>query len=402
MIVLLCSCNTENIQKTSQEQYIEPVRSVNIFDEADKELQDRIKKANNGKGFDNYQFKMLFKDIYDGPLYDIDGKRIILKDYEKLFVEIVSTKCSHCRKQLEFVEEFSEKEDVAFVQYFNVGNRQEIFEFYAEAGVNIPQNIIIIPHDEGLKDYIIQELDVQLYPTLLSFVDGKLSFTSSGEIDAEQFENIYDISFIDKISMDDLILEDGNNIIEMERDIEDVRSSLSQENQDRLAKLDNDGVTSDLTLSIIGSSFDYDLNTKKTDSVFINEIDDFNHYKDKKTVIFYTYLRDPEDTDKIIFINDLIRSNDEYEYITVLSEGMESSSTVYRKTAVKFNCPVVSLSAELPSGFYFPSNAEYPYALFVDRSVITGAYSNIKDVESFNQALDIFLSDGSIAYVRNN
>ena len=81
MIFFLCSCEKKEEVK---EEYIDPVRDIFIFDEIDEELQTKIKKANLNKDFENYQFKMLFKDVYGGDVKDINDNTINFTDYEKL------------------------------------------------------------------------------------------------------------------------------------------------------------------------------------------------------------------------------------------------------------------------------------------------------------------------------
>lgn len=399
---LLCSCSKEVPKDEDSILYIEPVRSVRIFDELDPELQNRIRMASGDSDPGNYKFRMLFKDVYDGQLQDIDGETISLRDYDRLFVEVVSVKCSHCKKQLEYIDEFSRKQDVTLLQYFNVGDRDQIIAFYEEAGVAIPENIIIVPNDADFKDYLLKELGIELYPTMLSYYDGKLSFIFDGEMDMEQYEKFYDISFVNRLSEEDLVDEQGNSIIKKERTIDDVRDSLSQDNLSRLQELDNDGITSEFTFSIMGSVFDYDSKDAGKNGAFINEIDDYERYRSSRTVLIYVSLKNTQEVHKVEYVNELIKGHDGYEFIVVLVEGMDSSSVILSNMNVKFSCPVVSLSADLPQGFYIPTRAEYPYAVFVDRSVVTGGYSNIESKEKFAEALDLFLSEDSIAYVKNN
>ena len=45
---------------------------------------------------------------------------------------------------------------------------------------------------------------------------------------------------------------------------------------------------------------------------------------------------------------------------------------------------------------------EVPSALYIQKGIITGAFSNINDLDLFNQSVDIFLKDSSIALLKNN
>ncbi|MBQ1534133.1 MAG: hypothetical protein IIZ64_04890, partial [Erysipelotrichaceae bacterium] len=52
LIVLLAACTKENTEPANEE-YIDPVRDVFIFAQADISLQERLKEANNGFDYRN-------------------------------------------------------------------------------------------------------------------------------------------------------------------------------------------------------------------------------------------------------------------------------------------------------------------------------------------------------------
>ena len=409
LILLILSCLScgkhDNEMKQEVEietinEYIDPVRDIFLFDELDEKLRNRIKTANNNKEFNNYQFQMLFRDIYNKPLVDIDGNTINLVDYKKLVVEVVSVKCSHCKKQIEKIDSFL-RDDITFVQYFNIGNKEDIIKFYNEAGVVMPENVIIIARDNEFKKYLIDELKLEMYPSLLTFKDNRLSFVVQGETYGDTIDYIYDIGFDNILTKDDLTDKDGVFLLDKTYSFDDVKNSISRDNMERLQMLDNDGKTVDMTISVIGSKFDFKTMSNSDSKVYIKEVDDFEYYRDKKLVIIYTYLKDENDVEKIEYINNLIDQNKGYEYIVALSEGLESSSTILENMDVRFDCPVVSLSARVPDDFSRMGYISYPSAVFVDNGIFTGVYSNIQQ-DAFKNALEWFLSDKSIAYKKNN
>ena len=407
LVILLCvSCGKHNdevkeeIEVESIDEYIDPVKDIFLFDELNEELKKKIKVASGSKEFKNYQFEMLFKDVYNKPLIDIDGNTINLADYDELVVEVVSVKCSHCKKQIENIDDFLH-DDATFIQYFNVGNKEDIIELYKEAEVEIPENIIIVSKDDEFKDYLMDELKLEMYPSLLTFKDGRLTFSAYGEIYGDTIGHIYDIGFDNILTRNDLTDEDGIFLLDINRSFDDVKNSLSRDNLERLQMLDNDEKTVELTISVIGSRFDFKTMSNSDSKLYINEVDDFDYYKDKKLVIIYTYLKDENDVEKIEYINNLISQNKGYEYMVALSEGLESSSTILENMDVRFDCPVVSLSARIPDDFSRVGYISYPSAVFVDKGVFTGVYSNIQQ-DAFKNALEWFLSDKSIAYKKNN
>ena len=397
-LVFGCTRDEETVIEDDIE-YVDPVKDVFIFGELNKDLQKSIKSANNNSEYKNYLFGMLFKDVYDKDIEDIYGNTINFTDYDKLIVEVVSVECSHCKKQNESIDDFLKYADATFIQYFNVGDKDEIIEFYGDN--EIPDNIIIISRDEDLKDYFLSDIGLKMYPSLVTFNNGKVAFVSEGESDLIAFRNINEISFEKPLSEEDFIV-DGVNLLTMNRSRDDVKNQLSIENQEKVAALDNDLYTEELTYTVMGQKLDFsDLDGKK-DSTYYSEIDDYSYYEDKELVLFYTYLRDNSETDKVKFINELIETDDSKEYVVVLIEGLESSSAALRNMNIRFGCPVVSNLGYIPADFFRYGISSYPTALFVNKSTFTGGYSNIESADKFIEATDIFLGDNCVAYKSNN
>lgn len=385
-----------------EEAYIDPVKDVFIFGELSKELQEKIQKANCGEEYKNYQFKMLNEKAYEGELSDINGNIVSLKDLDRFYLEVVSVNCSHCKKQLGIMSELSGTQDIPFVQYFNLGDKDEILAMYEEQGVEIPEKMIIIAQDEGMKDYVKNDLGIKSYPTLLTYDKGAVSFDAVGEVDVESFEAIRILGFEDPIKTDELTDSDGNQLLKLSRSIDDVKNDLSTSNILALEELDNDDYTCELTYQLMGKKLDFDKLINNKSEVYMQQIEDYSVYKDKKLVLFYTYLRDNAQTDKVEFINSLMLGQKDVEFIVVLVEGMESSSAALKNMPISFNCPVVSVLARMPEDFFDFGLNSYPTAVFVDRGTFTGGYSNIENKEKFDRAMELFLSNECIAYKSNN
>ena len=400
MIFLLFGCSAKEEVIEDDIEYIDPVKDVFIFSALDSAVQYRIAKANGNRDYNNYQFKMLFRDVYENDLQDIDGNSINLKDYDKLIVEVVSADCAHCRKQNEYIDDFLNFFDGTFIQYFNVGDKNEILEFYE--GTKIPEDLIIISRDEGFKDYLLQGLGLKKYPSMLGFYDQKVSFMADGETDIIGFREFCSIAFDERLDENDFIDKDGNDLLKINRTVDDVKNDLSIENQNKIKELDNDDYTEELTYKLMSKKVNFtDMSNKKSD-VFINEIDDFTLYQDKELVLFYTFLRDNSQVDRVDFINSLIEDNPDLSFIVILIEGAESSSAALNNMKIKFKCPVVSTLGYIPKDFFSFAIAAYPSAVFVNKGTFSGAYSNIKDKQTFKKATTVFLGEECVAYKSNN
>ncbi len=410
-LLLLCACSQkpagsddgkEEENQVTIEEYIDPVKDVFIFGELSEELQEGIKEANCNEEYKNYQFKMLGTKVFDGSLEDINGRKVRLADLDRFYLEIVSVNCSHCKAQLSVMKGLAQGQDIPFVQYFNVGSREDIFAMYEEQGTEISGEMILLPEDEGMKGYVKNILGIKSYPTLITFDQGKVTFDAVGEVNESSFAAISRYGFEDPIRREDLKDAEGRDLLKLSRSVDDVKNDLSMANVLALEELDNDDFTCDLTYRLMGQKLDFDHIINDHSEFYFEQVEDYNYYKDKKLVLLYTYLRDNAQTDKVEFINSLLPGHDDVEFIVVLVEGMESSSAALRNMKIGFNCPVVSVLARMPEDFFdFGINA-YPTAVFVDRGTFTGGYSAVEDKEKFDRALKLFLSNACIAYRSNN
>lgn len=409
LVLCLCSCSFNNNKNNEDEitnniEYIEPMREVFIFDELDETLQTRIKKANSDIDYQNYQFHMLFSKAYEKDLKDINDNTINLNDYSHLIFEVVSVDCNHCKKiAKESLEQFVKAyPEYTFIQYFDDGTTEEIYEFYKSQEMEVPDYVTILPKDEELHRYIYDEVGMKQYPTLNFYLDNELSYSVVGEISFDGYKNAIDLAFNNPITNDDLIKEDGTSLLNLDRSYLDVKHSLSEENIQKIENLSSDLYTTELTYKLMGSHLDYD-DIKDGSQIYISEIENFEEYKNENVVLLYTLLEDVSQTDRIDFINELIKSNDSVKYIVVFIESYSSSSNIYQKMNYKIEgAPIVSILGNMPYDFYNYGIVAFPSAIFVEKSTFTGAFSKIEDVETFNYAIDMFIGDNSIAHKDNN
>lgn len=404
ILVLLSGCVNSNttVEPLNDNKYIEPINDSFLFSELDNNLQAKIKTANGNKDYENYQFSMIDKKIYEKDLIDINGSVFNFHAVNTCLLEVVSVDCGHCKDMVKDHINSMSNNEISLVQYFNVGTVQDIKSFYSDLQINIPNNVIIIPKDEGMDDYVRKVLGAKSYPTLVAYYNGLVSFNTSGYLDDKQLDSFYDCGFINRIDFKSLKNSEGEYLLQTIRTDKDVENSFSEENLQKLKDLDNDNNSKSYTIKLIGNKLNFDLISNNKSSVYINEIDDFNEYKDSNLVLIYTYLKDENDFSKVEFINSLIDSNKNVEYIVVLIEGLDSSSSAYRKMNNKFNCKVVSVLGYCPDDFFKLGISNYPTAIFVEKSTFTGAYSNIDSIDNFNLAISMFIGDNSIALKANN
>lgn len=409
--LLLVSCDKEINEDIKEEviiesEFIEPIRDVFLCDELNSNIKNKWMEINNidgGRGINNYQIEMLYKDVYDKELIDINGNKLNLKDYDKLVINFVSVDCGTCKQEISesIVDIVNEYEDVKFIQYFGIGNKEEILNMYSSLNVQIPDNLTIVAKDDDFHNYIKYELKAEMYPTFVFYNNQKVNLDLVSRVSINAYKKAYDLAFINPIKKEELINSEGIYLFDLNRTIEDVKNDLSEENKKRIEYLDDPlyAFTSETTYKLMGKKLDF-YNTLEGNSNTISEIDNYSYYEDKDLVIFYESL-DGIDEDKINYINSLM-IDDTKEYIVVLIEGFESQTYYYQNSEIKFNCPVVSNLGYMPRGFYSVGIIDYPTCIFIKEGNFTGAYGVIESIDKFNYALDTFLGENSIALKKNN
>ena len=396
LLTLLCSCSREEINKT---EYIDPVKDLFVFGELDDDLADRIRSACSGAEFRNYQFTMLEEKIYPETVYDIHNEAVDLKGYDKVCFDIVSVKCSHCKKMLHQLAEVSFDSDTLFVQYFNVGDAKAIEELYEAEGLTMRDDIITLSHSEELEDYIRYDLKIENYPTLITFRDGKVTFSVIGEFAKEKWTEIVDIGFEHPIQREELCDAQGNFLPDLIRTAEDVKESLSEENQTKLEELGEQ--SEDLTLKRMGKTVSFDVYRNTNSDIYYNEISDYSEYKNRDLILFYEDLNGRDVTESVSLINELIEADPETEHIVILNEGAASSSSVLKNSGLHYNCPVISMLASIPDDLIDYEISSYPTAVFIEKGTVTGVCAEL-DIERYQEAKQIFLGEGCIARIENN
>ncbi|MDO4197578.1 MAG: hypothetical protein Q4D13_01145 [Erysipelotrichaceae bacterium] len=390
MLILCTACNSK--EEIIKEELIAPANDSFVMAMIPDNLYQRLN--NNNLHLENYEFKALYKDIYASDLTDINNHIIRLTSRKKVLIEVLSISCSHCQELLNDINSYNCNE-YDLILYFDNGNADEVNELIQD--IAIDEDIIIIPKNDGLSRYIREDLKLEKYPTSLFYVDDILSFCFGGTFDDKQFETMKDLGFDNPIDKETFII-DGNNIIDMCRNISDVKDDLSTENQNKLkdAVISDEAV--DMTYSLMSKPVDFnDLNNVNS-LIYLNEIEDYAYYQDKDVIIFFPTVESDEDID---FINSLMEENSTYEYFAIMDDSFYSNSDRYLNLNHKLNCKVASSLAAIPSFLNDIYIVNKPSALFIKNGIMMGICIEIKDNETFKKATDIFI-DNPIAYVSNN
>lgn len=396
LVLLLILFGCSNTEATDELTYIEPVKEGNLFDFLNADTKALLKDVNNGQDVENTTLKNLGKDLPDYDLDTINGDVVKLSDYSnsKLVIEVVSTYCSHCKEQALNNNPYivSNHSDVTFITYFVNGDIDSVNAFYKEIGVehNNPNELITIKN-ERLNDYMSQNYSFNATPTYYFFNKGKMTWCNVGTIDKEDFESLYEFAFNTKFDTKDLTTDDGTSIFDYIRSIDDVKNDIDEDKYNKLVSLDNDEKTTYLTLKHIGQTFDFN-NQYNDESNFKSEIDfNIDYTKDQIAFIMVSGY-DPELID---IINSFYETNKDIKIFVINTSDKDNE-----KIADELKAPLASIMNKIPKFLDSGELGNYPSALFVQDSIITGIYSNFDTVDNLNSAKKLFLGSDSIAIAK--
>lgn len=136
----------------------------------------------------------------DITLETYEGKQINIAEIKgKVILEVIADWCGYCQKEsAENLDELVAKyDDVTFVQYMLTGGKQQVEDFYAQAGVDMNENIIVVLENEALTDYLTQN-NFKSFPTFLCFDENKCVGSILGAVENNYFDACMALLYSDK------------------------------------------------------------------------------------------------------------------------------------------------------------------------------------------------------------
>lgn len=137
---------------------------------------------------------------------EIEGKLMNGEDFalsekkgQNVILVFSKTTCSICKEMAPTLKEIEENNpDVVFVHIFPVDNKKDIEGFYKGLDMEVPQHVMSLEDNEGLKELAIEQYKIEQVPTFV-FVDdaGRISYTYIGSKDKIMFQDMIDTAFGD-------------------------------------------------------------------------------------------------------------------------------------------------------------------------------------------------------------
>jgi len=413
VLLFLTGCGSNSTKSASKEidtsKYIDRAVLVNYVDFLNDETKAIVKAADTTEnGISNKDLLRLGKPLCAIKVTDYNGKELNFVDLQnkKVILEVVAEWCGNCQSQAKnLTPKLLETlpSDVVFIQYFNVGTVDQINEFYKKLEMPVPSNIIILPQNDELKNYLTNDLLLEYYPSFLFFNNGILTWSSWGDFTSDSYKKVEDIAFKNPLDLSKLVDNDGNTIFANGRSTADVMEDLSEESINKLKAIDPKGNNASLntTLKIIGTPIDYS-KISKVDKNDTPLIEDFSKYKDEDVIVLYTTI-DPDyiESDYKLF-NEIIAANPDQKFIVLLKQTDEGT-----KNNIKYNNEIVGAEvsmgeANVPDDLLDLQIDRVPVAVFVEKGVVTGAITAIENADMVKNNISVFFGDGSVALKSNN
>ncbi|GEM_PF-3248586 len=404
LLISLGGCK-EKEAETGEYEYIAPANDSNLFSYLNKDAKELLFVANSGESLSDAQMDLFQSKITDLTVEDINGNMVTLSDYDdcKLVFEIVQVGCSHCKLQITQYNEtiISGHPELTFIQFFATGDRDSIINFYAENGLAIPENVVVLLPNDDLLEYVLN-IGVEYAPTLLCFDDGLVTWAAEGVASPSEFDRFYSVAFERTFNFANLTDEEGNSLFIDRRSPEDVKNDLSDYNVAQIELLDNDGVTPELCYELIGQNCDY---SKVFTATLSSEPSiSYDGYEEKDVALLYLYMTGLEDTDRncLDTVNKIIAKNPDLSFIAMIIDEDVSSYAKYLQYGIKLDCPVISSESTMPQDFSKIGAYNFPTVVFIEKGTMTGAYSSYSDSGDFSKAKELFIGEKSVAHLDNN
>ena len=402
IVLTLTSCSQSTNNDKIVDKYIKPVNLVNFYDNLNDGLKKRLNKVYGEDKVNNNLIEMVGKEICDLIVIDYYDNPVYFRDFKqgKVLIEIVQNSCEHCKKQLPLTEEILEKtKDITFVQYFAYGSKDQITDFYENAGMAIPKDLIIIPENKDISDFIFK-LGVDATPTFLFCDNGIIKLAKKSELSYAQYINAFDVSYVNPFTIDDLVTNSGDSVFLGNRTTADVLNDLSIDSKDKLASIDK---AEDLTLNVIGQFVELYSLYEEDEKGAIYKLDDFTKYVNKPLVVFYLgNIRNNMEKD-ILLINSFVKKHPDLNVLTLLMDTKDVQTSIeYQKMDLELESDYVSSNARVPKQLVDTKVNEYLACLFIQDNVFTGGVSGISDIDTLERAYETFIGEDSIALIVNN
>jgi len=401
IILCLLGCSNNDDEKVNNYEYIEPCTG-SLFSLLNSSLKNELYEANTGEAIEDEILEVIGNELIDIEFDDINGITYNLKDFNgKLLIENFQKSCNHCKKQISDYNDsiIENHNELTYIYFFPINTTEDIKEMYSDLSKDFRDDIIYVSKNDVLYDYL-KTLNLNMTPSMYCFLDSTLTFVHNGYCTPSVFDRFYDYAFINPINKKDLVDDNNESVFCEKRTTDDVLADLSIDSTNKLDKIDNDYYSTPMTLEIMSHSVDFS-------DLFISdkytEIYNYEPYEDKDLVLFYIdYYKDADNDEDINLLNKIIKEHSELSFIGVIIEDDYSTIDGYENGKHKINCPVVSVSGNIPKSFSIINAENYPVAIFIEKGVMTGAYSNILNTRKFNEALEIFIGESSIAHKDNN
>lgn len=174
----------------------------------------------------NYALKNIGKEPVEIAGKTIYGKEFSLAELKgkNVVLTFAKTTCTYCQEMTPILHKLAEKNpDVIFVTIFPVDNNTDIQSYYKKLELEIPELVLSLEDNEGLKDLAIKDYNITQVPTFV-FVDdtGRISYTYIGSKDEIMFQDMINTAFGEEKLYEFVrtvtirVDKDGNEIVEEE------------------------------------------------------------------------------------------------------------------------------------------------------------------------------------------
>ena len=398
-----CSINANNDPIDISNEYIAPIKENAFYDFLNDEAKAIIDAANVDEGdIDNYLLEMWGKELIDFDIKDLNGDFFNLTEFKnsKVIIELAQYNCEHCKLQMKNVEELAKKHpEIVFIQYFVVGDEDEINDFYLLSGCDFVDEIRVVPENSKLRE-VVEETYAPLYtPTFMFFNNNVLTYSKIGEFSDRVFDAVYDIAFNNALPKEKLTTNDGISIFDTKREYDQVLADFSSDSLSKIHMLEK---AEEITIRNVCKYVDY-YDLYEADGEPLYSIDTFEKYINKELVVFYLANINNNLKNDLDLIEEFRQAHKNLNILVILIDNKDiDTSSAYKNLNIENNFDVISYKAIIPATLLEMDVHEYPACVYIDNNVVTGGFLNVNSLNDIEYGYSIFMGDTSVALIKNN
>lgn len=196
ILLALTACSNNKSSSIEEEMVHVSIYKDNYINLLGEENINKLSEL--GLDFENGEITMFGSSLSSYTFTDYDGNTVNLNEGPYV-LEVLSPDCKYCQKQTRETLQTLLDNGIKVYQYFISSENEDIDNFYNEAGMLKPDNVIILRNCSSFEGLIRKRNITSIPLTIIVNDEGKVSITHIGAMDIDTLISLYDYGLNNKL-----------------------------------------------------------------------------------------------------------------------------------------------------------------------------------------------------------